>query len=303
MGSATTGSKMRSRLSLALTLDIDPDSNRAVRGRTDAISYPLERGLVRVDAAHRGLMETFHLLEYLNIPATLFFEARTAQLIAEKEADIRSLTASHEIGCHSHKHEDFLGITSGVPIPRTQAEDIISRSMDILSDVFGREVTGFRAPYLRINQEFLSLLGEMGFQYDSSIISDCIRPFYTNHSSLWELTIASLRSDSGRRITSYLHYLFEGKRDVEEYVWTVASLAYRVRGGLFILAFHPWELFVTSSGRVLSTEDSLKRLERLGDILQKLKAAPNLEFVTLRQYLEGLKENSLGQPQVHEVRV
>lgn len=294
---------MDNRLFVALTLDIDPDSNRAIKGRIEAISYPPEKGRIRVEATHRGLIETLQLLEYLDIPASLFFEARTAQLLSEKEAGIKTLTARHEIGCHSHRHEDFLGITSGMPISRTHAEDIISKSMDILNGIFNRKIVGFRIPYLRINRELLSLLGEMEFRYDSSIISDCIRPFYTNQASLWELTIASLRSDSGRRITSYLHHLFEGKRDVEEYVWTIASLAQRIRGGLFILAFHPWELFVTPSGRTLDTEDSLKRLEKLGDMLQRLKATPNLEFVTLEQYLAGHEERNLGQPQIHEVRV
>ena len=72
------------QLFVAFSLDVDPDSNKAVKGRVDSLSYPPEKGLVRVDAAYRGLKETLQLLEYLDIPATLFFEARTAQLLAEE---------------------------------------------------------------------------------------------------------------------------------------------------------------------------------------------------------------------------
>ncbi|MFQ5862854.1 MAG: polysaccharide deacetylase family protein [Candidatus Brocadiales bacterium] len=298
---------MDSQLFATFSLDIDPDSNKAVRGRIDALSHPPEKGLVKIDAAHRGLIETLQLLEYLDIPASLFFEARTAQLLAEKGPEnLQTLTARHEIGCHSYRHEDFLGTTSGIPISKAQAQEIICQSMDILNGIFHRKIIGFRAPYLRINRELLSLLGELGFEYDSSIINDCIRPFYMNAASLWEFTVASLRADSGRRITSYLHPIFEGKRDVEEYVWTVASQAQRIKGGLFILALHPWELFVSHSGKTLSAEDSRQRLERLANVLQGLKATPGLKFVGLEQYLDIHDmhgDRQLGHPQVHEVRV
>ncbi len=295
--------EMHNRLCVAFSLDVDPDSNKAVRGRIDALSYPPEKGLVKVDATQRGLTETLQLLEYLDIPATLFFEARTAQLLAESGLDLQTLTAKHEIGCHSYRHEDFLGTTSGIPISRVQAREIICQSMDILHDIFNRKITGFRAPYLRINRELLSLLGEIGFEYDSSIINDCIRPFYMNAASLWEFTVASMRTDSGRRITSYLHPLFGGKRGVEEYVWAIGSQSQRIRGGLFILAFHPWELFVTASGKALSVEDSRQRLERLSGLLEGLKETPGIKFLHLQQYLDSHDERRSGQPQVHEVRV
>ncbi|HHT9133467.1 MAG TPA: polysaccharide deacetylase family protein [Candidatus Avalokitesvara rifleensis] len=291
------------QLFVAFSLDVDPDSNKAVKGRVDSLSYPPEKGLVRVDAAYRGLKETLQLLEYLDIPATLFFEARTAQLLAkEGPEDITSLTNGHEIGCHSHRHEDFLGAASGIPISKAQAREIICESIDILNDIFHKKIIGFRAPYLRINRELLSLLGELGFTYDSSIINDCIRPFYMNTARLWEFAVASLRTDSGRRITSYLHPLFQGKIDTEEYVWGVGSQVQRIRGGLFILAFHPWELFIDHSGKALNAENSRQRLEKLTDVLQGLKATSGLEFVRMEQYLEMHNSGKSGHPQIHEVR-
>lgn len=293
----------KEELFVALSLDVDPDYNRAVKGRIDSLSYPPERGLVKIDAAQRGLEETLQLLELLGkIPATLFFEARTARMMAEK-GPVKTITAGHEIGCHSHRHEDFLGTTSGIPIPRAQAREIIAESMDILNGIFERKITGFRTPYLRTNRELLFLLGEMGFRYDSSIINDCIRPFYMEPASLWELTVASLRADSGRRITSYLHPLFQMKIDTEEYVRAVGSLAQKVNGGLFILAFHPWELFADHSGKTLSAEDSMQRLGKLEDVLKGLEATPGVRFVQLGQYLDMHEERLSRHPQIHEVRV
>jgi peptidoglycan/xylan/chitin deacetylase (PgdA/CDA1 family) len=299
----------KTRLFVAFSLDVDPDSNIAVRGRIDSLSPPPEEGRARIDLAHRGLIETLRLLERLNIPASLFFEARTAQMLAEREPDLNALTSLHEIGCHSHRHEDFLGTATGIPINRAQAKDIIRESLQILDGIFSRKITGFRAPYLRTNNDLLSLLGEMGFTYDSSIISDCIRPFYMKRASLWELALASLRADSGRRVISYLHPVFEGKRDVKEYVWAVGSTAHRIKGGLFIIAFHPWELFATPSGRLLSAEDSRKRVDVVANVLQGLKAAPELKFIRLDQYTtrcQDILHDEQGRsryPQIHEIRV
>lgn len=292
------------QLFVAFSLDVDPDANKAVKGRIDSLSYPPEKGLVKVDAAYGGLKETLQLLEYLGIPASLFFEARTAQLFSEKGPEnLQTLTNGHEIGCHSHRHEDFLGTTSGIPISKAQAGEIICESMDILNGIFHKKIIGFRAPYLRINRELLSLLGELGFAYDSSIINDCIRPSYMKASNLWEFTVASLRAESGRRITSYLHPLFQGKIDTGEYVWAVGSQAQRIRGGLFILAFHPWELFIDHSGKSLSAENSRQRLDKLAGVLEGLKAAPGIKFVRLEQYLEMQNSGGSGHPQIHEVRV
>ena len=40
-------------LSVAISLDIDPDANCAVKGRYDALSSPVELGVVCVDACKK----------------------------------------------------------------------------------------------------------------------------------------------------------------------------------------------------------------------------------------------------------
>ena len=101
-------------LFVAFSLDVDPDANTAVKGRLDALSYPLEKGRAEVEATARGLVETFGVLRELDLPATLFFEARSAQLLAQR-LDLVSLTQGHEIACHSLRHEDFLGYARDLP--------------------------------------------------------------------------------------------------------------------------------------------------------------------------------------------
>ena len=276
-------------LFVAFSLDIDPDANTAVKGRLDALSYPLEKGRAEVEATARGLVETFGVLRELDIPATLFFEARSAQLLAQK-LDLAAFTQGHEIACHSLRHEDFLGKVSGIPLGKTQSQDIIAESRALLEDLFHREVVGFRAPYLRVNREVLSALAELDFRYDSSVISDCLRPFcIVNSSPLWEFSIASLRQGLYGRLTSYLIPLFQGRKSPEEYLRSIQTLsggAYCNTPLLFILAFHPWELFVDHSGRPYSEDTSRELINRFKKVLVGLREQPSVEFITLQRYLE-----------------
>ena len=276
-------------LFVAFSLDVDPDANTAVKGRLDALSYPLEKGRAEVEATARGLVETFGVLRELDLPATLFFEARSAQLLAQK-LDLVALTQGHEIACHSLRHEDFLGKVSGIPLGKTQSQDIIAESRALLEDLFHREVVGFRAPYLRVNREVLSALAELNFRYDSSVISDCLRPFcIVNSSPLWEFSVASLRQGLHGRLTSYLIPLFQGRKSPEEYLRSIQTLkvgAYCNTPLLFILAFHPWELFVDHSGRPYSEDTSRELIGRFKKVLVGLREQPLVEFVTLQRYLE-----------------
>ncbi|HHT9120051.1 MAG TPA: polysaccharide deacetylase family protein [Candidatus Hypogeohydataceae bacterium YC41] len=274
---------------LTFTLDVDPDANTAVKGRPDALSYPLEKGRVEIAATARGLLETFRVLEELDIQATLFFEARSAQLLAQR-VDLLALTKGHEIACHSLRHEDFLGVVSGMPLNKMQSQDIIAESRAILEDIFRKQVVGFRAPYLRVNHEILSALSELNFKYDSSLISDCLRPFcIVNSNPLWEFSIASLRRGIQKRLTSYLIPLFQGRRSPEEYLHLIQALSMKVfpaPGILFILAFHPWELFVDHSGRPYPDEVSKELVSKFKKVLAGLRGLPSVEFITLQRYLE-----------------
>src|SRR3990170_2682459 len=160
--------KIDTPLSVAISLDIDPDANSAVEGRHDALSSPIEYGEIRVDACKNGLQKILGLLEKYDIDATLFYEARTAQMLIEGGMDLPKLSERHEIACHSLKHEDFLGKVSGIPMEEKSIEESIDKAKEILVKMFGREIKGFRAPYTRINRTVVKVLERLGFQYDSS---------------------------------------------------------------------------------------------------------------------------------------
>jgi len=91
--------KIDTPLYVAISLDIDPDANSTVEGRHDALSSPIEHGEIRVDACKKGLRIILELLEKHDIDATLFYEARTAQMLIEDGMDLPKLSERHEIAC------------------------------------------------------------------------------------------------------------------------------------------------------------------------------------------------------------
>src|SRR3989304_3300974 len=231
---------------VAISLDIDPDANSAVEGRHDSLSSPVEYGEIRVDACKKGLQRIFELLDIYDIDATLFYEARTAQMLVADRMDLPKLSERHEIACHSLKHEDFLGKVSGIPMEKKSIEESIDKAKEILVKIFGREIKGFRAPYTRINRTVVKVLERLGFQYDSSETAILGTgwagkpyPLKAFDSSLLELALPSFRDANGKKMSSYLWAIFEGRRIFSEYIDAVVQQARNVaQGGLFVFSIH-----------------------------------------------------------------
>ena len=68
----------------------------------------------------------------------------------------------HEIGSHSMTHADMRLLSDAEFVHE------VTRSKDILQDITGKEVLGFRAPSFSINAEQIRILSEIGYRYDSS---------------------------------------------------------------------------------------------------------------------------------------
>ena len=83
--------------------------------------------------------------------------AKKAPSLIKKIAD-----HGHEIGSHSMTHAD-MKLLSGDEFLHE-----VTRSKDILQDIAGKEVLGFRAPSFSINAEQINMLSQLGYRYDSS---------------------------------------------------------------------------------------------------------------------------------------
>lgn len=280
-------------LSVAISLDIDPDANCAVKGRYDALSSPVEQGAVRIDACKKGLLKIFELLDTYSLDATLFYEARTAQELVIGGVDLPSLSARHEVACHSLKHEDFLGVVSGLPMGEGIIVETVEKAKTILEKMFERDIKGFRAPYTRVNRSVIQALERLGFQYDSSETMPLgvewqgkPYPLTAFDSNLLELALPSFKDSNGKKMTSYLWAIFEGKRIAREHIDSVLWAREVAKGGIFIFSMHPWHLYTNYRGIPFSRERVTENIKNLEDVFSQLKQMKGINLIRQDRYLE-----------------
>jgi polysaccharide deacetylase family protein (PEP-CTERM system associated) len=84
--------------------------------------------------------------------------------VAEKCPSLvrRIADAGHEIASHGYGHELIYNLT------QDEFRRDVQRSRDILEDVTGAKVRGYRAPNFSITDWAIDVLHEVGFEYDSS---------------------------------------------------------------------------------------------------------------------------------------
>ncbi|WP_088891485.1 polysaccharide deacetylase family protein [Leptolyngbya ohadii] len=104
------------------------------------------------------------ILSEYDVYATFFWLGKAAEENPKLLKKVASL--GHEIGCHGWNHEPICRMD------RNRFKDETYHALSLLSDLSGRTVTVYRAPYFSITQESLwalQVLVELGIQYDSSI--------------------------------------------------------------------------------------------------------------------------------------
>ena len=103
--------------------------------------------------AEHGLRATFFIL---------------GEIAAEYPSLVRQIASGgHEIGVHGYNHDQIFKLT-----PERAREDI-HRARDLMEQVSGQPVYGFRAPAFSVSEQtrwVLDIIAELGFRYDSSII-------------------------------------------------------------------------------------------------------------------------------------
>ena len=114
---------------------------------------------------HVSVERILELLAHHSTKATFF---SLGWLAEQHPSVIREVSAAgHEIACLGYGHE-----LVGAQTPQRFREDI-RRAKDILEDVTGHQVVGFRAPSLSITAHTpwaLQIVAEEGFLYDSSVL-------------------------------------------------------------------------------------------------------------------------------------
>jgi polysaccharide deacetylase family protein (PEP-CTERM system associated) len=126
-------------------------SRRAVSGQRSEDSDQFPGSSIKDPASRNKVHATFFVLGW----------------IAERLPNlVREICArGHEIASHGYSHELCTKCS-----PDDLREDMI-KSRRLLEDIIGEEVYGYRAPSFSINDQFLEIVEQAGYMYDSSFNS------------------------------------------------------------------------------------------------------------------------------------
>lgn len=85
----------------------------------------------------------------------------------------------HEIGAHGYLHENPVAMTAA------QEEDVLARSVELVTELSGRAPRGYVAPWWELSSNTPDLLLKYGFEYDHSQGFKDFVPFYARSGDSW----------------------------------------------------------------------------------------------------------------------
>ncbi len=161
-----------------------------------------DRQLPITPRAARNTRRLLEIFAQSRATATMFVLGRFAETFPDVVREMHA--AGHEIASHGYGHDEVYRLS---PV---EFRDDLRRSKDLLEDITGQRVVGYRAPDFSINGSnvvsALETLAECGFEYDSSIFpirgprygipgwpSDPVAVLLPSGRSLIECPVATLR--------------------------------------------------------------------------------------------------------------
>jgi len=148
------------RVAVLLSFDVD---NETLALRTgDPSIGALSQGEY---GARVALGRVLGLLDRHRIPASFFIPAVSLQLHPEMATQIKQ-SGRHEFGVHGWIHE------TNTVVPGPVERDLVKRAVEYLTQVTGTRPVGYRAPSWNFSPNTLSIIRELGFLYESSMMSD-----------------------------------------------------------------------------------------------------------------------------------
>jgi peptidoglycan/xylan/chitin deacetylase (PgdA/CDA1 family) len=150
----------KARVAVLLSFDADNE--------TIALRYgePTVGALSQMQYGARvGLERIVRLLDAHKIPAT-FFIPSVSLAITPAMADVIKQSGHHEIGVHGWIHE------MNMTLPDSAERALVVKAIADLTRMTGTRPTGYRAPSWNFSPNTLSILRDLGFRYESSLMAD-----------------------------------------------------------------------------------------------------------------------------------
>jgi peptidoglycan/xylan/chitin deacetylase (PgdA/CDA1 family) len=149
------------RVAVLLSFDVDNETLFGLRTGSTSVG-PLSRGEY---GARTALPRVVRLVDDHAIPSTFFFPAWSLML-APQQAGLIQASGMHEIGVHGWIHE------SNAALNRETEERLLRQAIDAIARITERRPVGYRAPSWNHSPNTLSIVRELGFLYESSLMAD-----------------------------------------------------------------------------------------------------------------------------------
>jgi peptidoglycan/xylan/chitin deacetylase (PgdA/CDA1 family) len=148
------------RVAVLLSFDVDNETVALRFGEPTVGSLSQAQYGARV-----GLQRVVNLLDAHKIPAT-FFIPSVSLALTPTMADVIKKSGRHEFGVHGWIHE------MNSTLPDSVERRLLTKALSELTAMTGTKPTGYRAPSWNFSPNTLSILRDLGFRYESSLMAD-----------------------------------------------------------------------------------------------------------------------------------
>ena len=172
------------------------------------------------------------------------------------------LKEGHEIAHHGYIHEDMNRL------PSREAEvEWIGRGIEVIERMTGKKPRGFRAPTYQFSRHTASVLAELGFQYDASLMDDDVPSLYeTDCGELIGLPSHWALDDWPQYVSnSDVEYTLSTRSPEEATQTFMAEFeAASKYGGMWICVWHPW--VSARLARAEAIRGMIEKIQGRGDV-------------------------------------
>jgi len=228
--------------------------------------------------ARVGLQRIVDVLDKNKVPATFFIPSVSLALTPAMLPLIRK-SGRHEIGVHGWIHE------MNTTLPDSVERRLLAKAIAELTQITGQKPVGYRAPSWNFSPNTLSILRDMGFRYESSLMADDRAYELLQNgkpTGMVELPVEWILDDAplfDPRGNSY-----SSPRDVAKVWMDEFDKAYE-EGTMVVFTMHP------------HISGHRSRIVALEMLIAHIKQKPGVWFATHRDAAEYVRrEAKLGEP-------
>lgn len=161
---------------ILVTIGADIDAVAGWIGSYGGADSPsdIQRG---VYAGEVGTPRLLKMFQRHGVTASWFIPGHTIETFPEQVAMVAE--AGHEVGAHGYLHENPVAMSP------TQEEEVLIKSVELITDLTGRAPRGYVAPWWELSPVTPALLQKHGFRYDHSQGYKDFVPFYARVGDQW----------------------------------------------------------------------------------------------------------------------